>query len=1542
MNTQNLSGRPRGRKILRWFVSTGLETGRPVQRFLPRHPRWICRLAAFAALVGCAVIPSLLANPTGESVRHGQATFTRSGSNLIIEQGSDKLVVNWKDFSISSAEITKFIQPGASSSALNRVLGGTRSLLDGRLEANGQVILINPAGITVGPNGVVNVNSFIGSTLDITDEEFLAGNALRFQGASEADITVLGTIHAETGDIHLLAKSVVNEGVLDAPNGTVGLAAASDVVLQPDGDEKLFIQPSSSKGGTVVNKGAIRAATAEIKAVGNPYALAINLEGVVSAQGSASKPQGKVRVSGGEGNVRVAASVKARNSNRSGGQVAVNKAGGSGDVEVSGAIDTRGDVGSGGAIELFGRNVSLAAGSLLDAGGSAAGGLIHVHATEALQASGAVLASGQSATGGVINLLGKNILLASTFLADASGAAGGGKIFVGGDYFGGRDPETRYSDQPLPTAENLTVAAGATLRADALQSGNGGTVIQWSDGTTQSFGSVSVRGGPSGGNGGFAEISGGQNLAFDGTVNLEAPNGAPGVVLFDPSNLVIQNGNGTLNVNLPNILPNTGSGFQSVSVSALEAISAGHIFLRAQGFGGTSTSTDGIQVADLTLNGGDGELNLQTGVSLTMETVDGVIQFVNSLNAVIASGSGTITLNTPTSGGSGALLNIGRLQSDTGTITLLGGDGITLAAPIVTHGGNVYLDADSDQGTVGIFTLNSAAPITTNGGSIFLKAGSSTTSNTLIVNAPIDLGSGSITFSGTNGGGRFALGATISASGNFDVTQPLTMNAGAGITTSGTITFTNTVTMANGGSLTLRSEGVDFSAATFLDEANGALLLEPFLASSNVLIMSSDSGGGAYDLPSATMSKVASFGSLTIGRPDGTGTFTVAADFSIQNPLTLLAPAGGTLDLNKKITGTTTDSNITILMGPQLTISTGGQVATQATGNSVVLSAHRFINSVGASAFQVPGTPNRRWLVYSNNPADDVFGGLNSGNTALWGRTIQSAPAASITQTGNRYVFAVQPVLTVSSSDSTKTYGQGSGPLPYSVSGWVTETHGGAFLADTPATAYSGVPIVESPGAVPTAPVAPPYPINISQGTLSSPAGYGFLFDPTAQLTVAPKSITVTALGGTSTYGDSPANPGLSANGLVNGQDTSVLTGLSNSFGISNFSDAGTYALSVSGALTNPNYMLLSVDSSNWVVNPKGIAVTALGGTSTYGDSPANPGLSATGLVNGQTTSVLTGLSNNFGVTNLSNAGTYALAMSGALTNTNYTVLNANPGFWTVAPKGIEVTALGGTSTYGDSPANPGLSATGLVNGQTASVLTGLTNSFGISNLSNAATYALTVNGALGNANYVVQSRVGTNWVVDPRGIVVSALGGTSMIGESPANPGLQILGGTLANNDTLNSLGFTNAFGITSSTAVGSYALLVNGSAANYLLTKLSGQWLVNQRPVIAPLGVETPAVAAVIREASRAVDRTPSNLPTLAEQISQPSSESLAQKPMPLMMARKNLVLESQEPVSIEVDGFARALPSWNLANPAKGLAQVQLWGDMLTPTDAEEGVR
>jgi len=417
------------------------------------------------------------ANPTGGTVTHGNATMDQNGNVLTINQGTDRLIMGWNSFSIGAGETTRFVQPSSSSMALNRVNGGTQSLINGRLEANGGVILINPAGIIVGNSGVVNVNSFIASTRDVTDSEFLSGKSMKFEGNSEASIQNLGTIHAESGDIYLIAHSIINSGTLSAEKGTVGLAAANEVLLQPAGDEKLSILSQEASGGKIVNSGTIRAVTAEIKAAGNPYAVAINLDGVIETHThptSGASPKVTIRA-------------------------------------------TQGDI-------------QMRSGSKITANGKSTAGQVTIQTIGSLEIGGTVLATSSAGTGGTINLLGENIHLDSTAVVDASGFLGGGKIFVGGDYQGGKNANVHYSDTPLPTAQTLQVDQGAKLSADATSKGNGGVVIQWSDGTTVSSGSVSVQGGPLGGNGGFTEISGKQNLGFNGTVDLAAPNGKAGTV----------------------------------------------------------------------------------------------------------------------------------------------------------------------------------------------------------------------------------------------------------------------------------------------------------------------------------------------------------------------------------------------------------------------------------------------------------------------------------------------------------------------------------------------------------------------------------------------------------------------------------------------------------------------------------------------------------------------------------------------------------------------------------------------------------------------------------------------------------------------------------------------------------------------------------------------------------------------------------------------------------------------------------------------------
>ncbi len=90
---------------------------------------------------------------------------------------------------------------------------------------------------------------------------------------------------------------------------------------------------------------------------------------------------------------------------------------------------------------------------------------------------------------------------------------------------------------------------------------------------------------------------------------------------------------------------------------------------------------------------------------------------------------------------------------------------------------------------------------------------------------------------------------------------------------------------------------------------------------------------------------------------------------------------------------------------------------------------------------------------------------------------------------------------------------------------------------------------------------------------------------PLGTYTIDPKDITVTALGGSSTFGESPTNPGFTADGLVNSETVSVLAGLSNDFNITSTTPGGTYTLNVTGTLTNTNYNITQRNTDTWKVN---------------------------------------------------------------------------------------------------------------------------------------------------------------------------------------------------------------------------------------------------------------------------------------------------------------------------------------------------------------------
>ena len=91
------------------------------------------------------------------------------------------------------------------------------------------------------------------------------------------------------------------------------------------------------------------------------------------------------------------------------------------------------------------------------------------------------------------------------------------------------------------------MAPETKIIANALEVGDGGKVIVWSELTTRAYGAIEVKGGAVSGDGGLAEVSGKQYLDMQASVDLTAPLGETGTLLLDPYNITIQDAGTTTN-----------------------------------------------------------------------------------------------------------------------------------------------------------------------------------------------------------------------------------------------------------------------------------------------------------------------------------------------------------------------------------------------------------------------------------------------------------------------------------------------------------------------------------------------------------------------------------------------------------------------------------------------------------------------------------------------------------------------------------------------------------------------------------------------------------------------------------------------------------------------------------------------------------------------------------------------------------------------------------------------------------------------------------
>ena len=265
--------------------------------------RWL--VAASFLLAGSATNLFSADLPTQGKIVAGSGSIHTQGQAMTINQSTSKMVTDWGSFSIGAGNTVNIVQPDSSAISLNRVVGSDVSSIQGALQANGKVFLINPNGVIFTKTSQVNVGGLVASTLNMATDDFMSGR-FTFAGNSLAAITNEGNIVAvDDGKgalIAMIAAKIVNQGSLAADRGNVILASGSKVLLNLGGSVELQIEQGVldsliENGGAIVANGGTVLLTTD--AVGELSGSVINNQGVIEAQTLVTGEKGEILLKGG-------------------------------------------------------------------------------------------------------------------------------------------------------------------------------------------------------------------------------------------------------------------------------------------------------------------------------------------------------------------------------------------------------------------------------------------------------------------------------------------------------------------------------------------------------------------------------------------------------------------------------------------------------------------------------------------------------------------------------------------------------------------------------------------------------------------------------------------------------------------------------------------------------------------------------------------------------------------------------------------------------------------------------------------------------------------------------------------------------------------------------------------------------------------------------------------------------------------------------------------------------------------------------------------
>jgi filamentous hemagglutinin family protein len=182
-----------------------------------------------ALLVFGTLLQAASSVPSGGTFVAGSGHISTSGNTLVINQNTLKGIIDWNTFSLGQGTAVRF--KNGAGPTLNRVTGALPSTILGQLSATGSIFLLKPQGILIGHGAIVHTGGdFLASTLNLPDQLFLA-NSLIMLGNSNTTVINLGTVTSDGGNVYLIGHSVQNVDNINAPNGTIGLAAGSEVMI---------------------------------------------------------------------------------------------------------------------------------------------------------------------------------------------------------------------------------------------------------------------------------------------------------------------------------------------------------------------------------------------------------------------------------------------------------------------------------------------------------------------------------------------------------------------------------------------------------------------------------------------------------------------------------------------------------------------------------------------------------------------------------------------------------------------------------------------------------------------------------------------------------------------------------------------------------------------------------------------------------------------------------------------------------------------------------------------------------------------------------------------------------------------------------------------------------------------------------------------------------------------------------------------------------------------------------------------------------------